>query len=72
MKNVFVLCGAVFTLTVVGCASSDGARGPAGRAGRAEVKEARPMNHRNLDMDTLYEACLRERPEVSCRNRLGR
>lgn len=72
MKNIFALCVSVFALTVAGCASSGGSRGPASRSGRGEVKEARPMNHRNLDIDSLYEACLRERPEVSCRNRLGR
>ena len=72
MKNIFVLGVSVFAMTIVGCASSDGSRYPASRSGRGEVKESRPMNHRNLDMDSLYEACLRERPEVSCRDRLGR
>lgn len=30
------------------------------------------MNHRSLDTETLFQACLREWPEVYCRNRLGR
>ena len=56
-----------------GCASNDGGRGPASysRAGRS-YKEPRAMNHRDLGTDSLYQACLRERPEVSCRNRMGR
>ena len=56
----------------VGCAS-DSDRRPAShsRAGRP-YKEPRAMNHRQMDTDTLYQACLRERPETSCRNRLGR
>lgn len=55
-----------------GCASS-GDRQPASysRSGRP-YKEPRAMNYRNLDTETLYQACVRERPEASCRNRLGR
>jgi hypothetical protein len=30
------------------------------------------MNYRTMNTDTLYEACLRERPERSCRTRIGR
>lgn len=54
------------------CASSNG-RQPASynRAGRP-YEEPRAMNHRSNDSNSLFEACLRERPEVSCRNRLGR
>ncbi len=55
-----------------GCASSND-RQPASysRSGRP-YKEPKAMNHRQTDSNTLYQACIRERPEVSCRNRLGR
>jgi hypothetical protein len=57
-------------LLASGCATDD--RQPAySRSGR-ESQEPRAMNHRSLDSNTLYQACLRERSEVSCRNRLGR
>ncbi len=57
---------------LMGCASSND-RQPASynRAGRP-YEEPRAMNHRSTDTNSLYQACLRERPEVSCRNRLGR
>ena len=59
----------------VGCASSqdNGNRRPAGysRAGRA-YKEPRAMNGRRMDTDAIFEACLRERSELYCRNRMGR
>ncbi len=55
---------------MVACAS-DGRSPASSRAGRA-YEEPRAMNHRSLDTETLYQACLRERPETSCRNRMGR
>ena len=66
-----LLIAGVSMIMATGCASDE--RKPAGysRSGR-EYREAQPMNHRRLDTDTLYRACLRERPEVSCRNRMGR
>lgn len=57
-----------------GCASNSyDSRHPASssRSGRS-YKEHRAMNYRSLSTDKLYQACLRERPETSCRNRLGR
>ncbi len=62
----------VFCVLGTGCASSSD-RQPASysRSGRP-YKEPKAMNHRTLDTETLYQACLRERPETSCRNRLGR
>ena len=73
MKNQCLLILAVVGLCFVGtgCASSQGNRGPASRTGRP-YKEPKAMNHRPLDTETLYQACLRERPELSCRNRMGR
>ena len=61
-----------FCFLGTGCASSDD-RQPASysRAGRP-YKEPQAMNHRSLDTESLYQACLRERPETSCRNRMGR
>ncbi|MCJ8275224.1 MAG: hypothetical protein MJK18_00140 [Bdellovibrionales bacterium] len=73
MKTWCLFIAGLFSmLMTTGCASSN-ERQPAGynRSGR-EYKEARPMNHRRLDSETLYRACLRERPESSCRNRMGR
>ena len=73
MRNLFCLLISIlaFGFLGTGCASSD--RQPAGysRSGR-DYKEPRAMNHRRLDTNSLYEACLRERTELSCRNRLGR
>jgi hypothetical protein len=71
--SILVSLGAMtFCCLGTGCASSND-RQPASysRAGRP-YKEPRAMNHRSTDSETLYQACLRERPEVSCRNRLGR
>lgn len=67
-----VLCG-----LMMGCSSTQergGQRQPAGaysRAGR-EYREPRPMNHRRSDPDAIYNACVRERSEMYCRNRMGR
>jgi len=67
---MFASVGLCFTGT--GCASS-AERKPASysRSGRP-YKEPRAMNHRSLTTEQLYQACVRERPEASCRNRLGR
>ncbi len=60
---------AVLGILMAACASD---RSPASsRSGRV-YEEPRAMNHRSLDTESLYQACLRERPEVSCRNRMGR
>ena len=69
---VFLMAGTLLLFTGFGCSSTD-EREPASwnRAGR-EYKEPRAMNHRRLDTETLYQSCLKERPEVSCRNRMGR
>ena len=67
---------------MVGCASSPSSdrnsgtyqnRQPAGysRAGR-QYREPRPMNHRRTDTDAIFNACMRERNETYCRNRMGR
>ena len=71
MRKVFagVLIISMVVVTV-GCAS--GRRRPSSNRSGHYSGEAKPMNHRRLDSDSLYEACLRERTEVSCRNRLGR
>jgi|GEM_PF-2899296 len=41
------------------------------RSGRT-YREPKAMNHRRVDTDSLFEACLREWPELYCRNRMGR
>ena len=72
-KSILLLTASIaMSFVGVGCASSND-RQPASysRAGRT-YKEPRAMNHRRTDSETLYQACLRERSEVSCRNRLGR
>ena len=57
------------------CASSrgQGDRRPSSysRAGRA-YKEPRAMNSRRMDTDSIFQACIRERTELYCRNRMGR
>lgn len=67
VSSIFTFC-----ILATGCASND-SRQPANysRSGRP-YKEPKAMNHRSLDSNSLYEACVKERPEVSCRNRLGR
>jgi len=71
-KNLFLITsGLIMIFSGLGCASSQRGTSSVGRSGRS-VKESKPMNHRTLNTDMLYEACLRERPEVSCRNRMGR
>lgn len=58
-----ILKAMVCVTLLAACASGD--RRPAS-------KQSRPMNYRNLDTETLFQACLRERPERNCRNRMGR
>ena len=72
MKNRSLLFLSAIAMCAMGtgCASSNN-RQPASRAGRP-YKEPRAMNHRSNDTESLYQACLRERPETSCRNRMGR
>ena len=73
------LCSLLMSGVLGACSStsergaSDDHRRPSGysRAGR-EYREPRPMNHRRVDTDALFEACLREWPELYCRNRMGR
>lgn len=54
----------------VGCASSSD-RYPASRAGRP-YQEPKVMNRFDNNTENLYQACLREWPELYCRNRMGR
>lgn len=70
MKQMMLPLTMVFLVLSTACSSTSGTR--YSRAGRSDQPEARPMNHRSLDSESLYQACLRERPEVNCRNRLGR
>ena len=74
MKKMMFLFVSFLSIAMLGtaCASSSDRR-PAGysRSGR-DYKEPKAMNHRRLDTDSLYQACIRERTELSCRNRLGR
>jgi hypothetical protein len=57
-------------LFIVGCSSTSD-RYPASRAGRA-YQEPKVMNRHNVDTESLFQACLREWPELYCRNRMGR
>ena len=76
MNRITLVIG-IFGLSMLmmGCASNErrsNDRTPASnRAGRP-YKPAKPMNHRSTTSDSLYQACIRERTEASCRNRLGR
>lgn len=68
--NLLLLVSVATLFVGFGCASNNN-NGSYSRAGRP-YQEPRAMNNRNLDSESLYQACLRERPEVSCRNRMGR
>lgn len=70
MKLLIGLCLSASFLNL-GCASNPDRYPAYSRSGR-QTREHRPMNYRRLDSDTLYQACLKERSEVACRNRLGR
>lgn len=63
----FLLC---FSVVFFGCSSSS-ERSPASRAGRP-YQEPKVMNRHNVDTETLFQACIREWPELYCRNRMGR
>ncbi|MBY0316842.1 MAG: hypothetical protein K2Q26_15080 [Bdellovibrionales bacterium] len=62
-----ILGGIIF----VGCSSSSSQRSPASRAGRPYA-EPKTMNRHSMDTESLFQACLREWPELYCRNRMGR
>lgn len=68
MKFLVFLASASMIFVGFGCSSSPD-RDPNYNRGR---RQARPMNHRRVDSNALYKACLRERSEASCRSRLGR
>lgn len=53
------------------CSSSSSQRSPASRAGRP-YQEPKVMNRHNVDTESLFQACLKEWPELYCRNRMGR
>lgn len=61
---------ATLLFVITGCASSSD-RAPASRAGR-EYQEPKIMNRHSIDTESLFQACLREWPELYCRNRMGR
>lgn len=74
MQKCLIILAAASMMTALstGCASSNDRRPSSySRSGR-DYEEPKAMNHRRLDTNTLYNACLRERSELSCRNRLGR
>ena len=68
MKLVFI---AVSMALLTACSSSSSQRQPASRAGRP-YQEPKVMNRQNVDTESLYQACLKEWPELYCRNRMGR
>lgn len=68
MKLFFLV---VSLALITSCSSSSSQRAPASRAGRP-YQEPKVMNRHNVDTETLYQACLREWPELYCRNRMGR
>lgn len=53
-----------------GCSSTSD-RAPASRSGRA-YQDPKVMNRHNVDTESLYQGCLKEWPELYCRNRMGR
>ena len=67
MKRAMMI---IFTLVMTGCSSTED-RQPASRAGRP-YQEPKIMNRHNVDTESLFQACLREWPELYCRNRMGR
>lgn len=73
MKNLMFIFVSFFAFVLLGTGCASNERRPASysRSGR-DYKEPKAMNHRRLDTNSLYQACIRERTELSCRNRLGR
>lgn len=74
-KAILYILSLIFVFPIMGCSSSNSRddRSPASysRAGR-EYREPRAMNHRRMDSDAIFSACMRERSELYCRNRIGR
>lgn len=68
MKLVLIV---VSIALLTACSSSSSQRQPASRAGRP-YQEPKVMNRHNVDTESLYQACVKEWPELYCRNRLGR
>lgn len=68
MKLVLI---AVSMALLTACSSSSSQRQPASRAGRP-YQEPKVMNRHNVDTESLFQACLKEWPELYCRNRMGR
>lgn len=69
MKIIFTM----MMLFMLGCSSDGGRNGDSNqydRAGRP-LREPKVMNNKRLDSETLYQSCIKEKPEVYCRNRLG-
>jgi len=67
-----LLCLVVVAATVLNCSSSSDRRpSSVSRAGRP-YQEPKVMNRHNVDTETLYQACVKEWPELYCRNRMGR
>lgn len=67
--KLFICC--VASLALIHCASTSSDRAPASRAGRP-YQEPKVMNRHNTDTESLFQACLKEWPEIYCRNRMGR
>lgn len=68
MKLVLI---AVSMALLTACSSSSSQRQPASRAGRP-YQEPKVMNRHNVDTESLFQACIKEWPELYCRNRMGR
>ncbi len=64
---------ALFLALLTSCSSSStsSSRQPASRAGRP-YQEPKVMNRHNVDTESLFQACIKEWPELYCRNRMGR
>lgn len=58
---------------IVSCSSSDESSDSSGydRAGRP-IREPKVMNNKSLDTESIYQRCIKESPEIYCRNRMGR
>lgn len=72
MQNLFLITMLIFATSA--CSSSPD-RAPSSaqtnRAGRP-VQPAKVINRYPLDTNSLFNACIKERSDSYCRNRLGR
>lgn len=62
----------ILMFCVTACSSApERAPASASRSGRP-YQEPKIMNRHSIDTESIFQACLKEWPELYCRNRMGR